>query len=71
MLTELSPILLKDNAMAKEEKRTKGKIMIYKTLHRELKIEQDKPHRLKISNGMLYREWIDVTGIKNKNRECG
>ena len=22
--------------------------------------------RLKISNGMLYREWIGVTGIKNR-----
>ena len=29
--------------------------------------------RLKLYNGMLYREWIDVTGIKKnkKKRECG
>ena len=26
--------------------------------------------RLKITNGILYREWIDATGIK-KNRDCG
>ena len=27
--------------------------------------------RLKISNGMLYRGWIDVTGIKKKTRMRG
>ena len=29
--------------------------------------QQDK---LKLYNGILYREWIDATGIKKK-RECG
>jgi hypothetical protein len=31
-----------DNAMA-NEKRTKGQIMIYKAMHRKLKIQQQKP----------------------------
>ena len=32
-----------DNAMGKR-KRTKGQTMIYKTLHRKLKIEQREPY---------------------------
>jgi hypothetical protein len=31
-----------DNAMA-NEKRTKGQTMIYKAMHRKLKIQQQKP----------------------------
>jgi hypothetical protein len=34
-----------DNTMTKR-KRTKGQTMIYKTLHRKLKIEQHEPHRV-------------------------
>jgi hypothetical protein len=32
-----------DNTMAKRQ-RTEGQTMIYKTLHRKLKIEQQEPH---------------------------
>jgi len=30
--------------MTKGKEKTKGEIMIYKTLHRKLKVEQHEPH---------------------------
>jgi uncharacterized protein YfaQ (DUF2300 family) len=33
-----------------KRKRTKGQTMIYKTLHRKLKIEQNEPHREQMVN---------------------
>jgi len=40
-----------DSTMSKNKKRTKRSTMIYKTLHRKLKIEQHEPHRKPWLNG--------------------
>ena len=41
--TMIKRVIRTDNTMTKR-KRTKEQIMIYKTLHRKLKIEQHEPH---------------------------
>ena len=48
-----------DNGQKKKNKRSKGQTMIYRTLHRKLKIEQNEPHReQRVNSGAPERQAV-------------